>query len=143
MESIGEFNDLDLDKVTGIKKVGAKEIIKYYTPTWLAWIGIICSCLASLQLPMFGLILSKMVFVLMIDPTDPEFLKLRNFWVSMFAVLTVGIFFSSFIQKLSFGYCSENLIKTIRIKLFESILYKDIGWFDNKDRAPGVLGNII
>lgn len=79
----------------------------------------------------------------MIDPTDPEFLKLRNFWVSMFAVLTVGIFFSSFIQKLSFGYCSENLIKTIRIKLFESILYKDIGWFDNKDRAPGVLGNII
>ena len=27
--------------------------------------------------------------------------------------------------------------------LFEAILYKHIGWFDNKDRAPGVLGNVI
>lgn len=30
-----------------------------------------------------------------------------------------------------------------RIKLFEAILYKHIGWFDNKDKAPGILGNII
>jgi ABC-type multidrug transport system fused ATPase/permease subunit len=27
--------------------------------------------------------------------------------------------------------------------LFEAILFKHIGWFDNKDRAPGILGNII
>ena len=27
--------------------------------------------------------------------------------------------------------------------LFEQILYKHIGWFDDKDRAPGILGNII
>ena len=31
----------------------------------------------------------------------------------------------------------------LRIMLFESILRKHIGWFDNKDRAPGVLTNII
>lgn len=84
-----------------------------------------------------------MVFVLMIDPSDPKFVELRNFWVGMFGVLTVGMFLSSFIQKLSFGYCSENLTKTIRIQLFQSILYKHIGWFDNKERAPGILGNII
>jgi len=27
--------------------------------------------------------------------------------------------------------------------LFESILYKHIGWYDNKERAPGILGNIL
>ena len=27
--------------------------------------------------------------------------------------------------------------------MFEAILYKHIGWFDNKDKAPGILGNII
>jgi ATP-binding cassette subfamily B (MDR/TAP) protein 1 len=29
------------------------------------------------------------------------------------------------------------------VKLFEAILMKDIGWFDAKDKAPGVLTNII
>ena len=31
----------------------------------------------------------------------------------------------------------------LRVKLFEAILRKHIGWFDNKDRAPGILTNII
>ena len=31
----------------------------------------------------------------------------------------------------------------LRIKLFDAILRKHVGWFDNKDRAPGVLTNII
>ena len=31
----------------------------------------------------------------------------------------------------------------LRIKLFEAILRKHVGWFDNKDRAPGILTNII
>lgn len=84
-----------------------------------------------------------MLFVLMMDVNDPQFVEQRNFWIAMFGVLTVGMFVSSFVQKLSFGYCSENLVKTIRLKLFEAILYKHIGWFDNKSRAPGVLGNIV
>lgn len=31
----------------------------------------------------------------------------------------------------------------LRVKLFESILRKHIGWFDNKERAPGILTNMI
>ena len=84
-----------------------------------------------------------MVFVLMLDITDPNFITQRNFWISMFGVLCSGIFIFTFTQKMAFGMGSENLTKTIRIKLFESILYKHIGWFDNKDWAPGVLGNVI
>lgn len=50
---------------------------------------------------------------------------------------------SSFTQKLCFGFGGDNLTLKLRIKLFESILRKHIGWFDNKDRAPGILTNII
>jgi ATP-binding cassette subfamily B (MDR/TAP) protein 1 len=31
----------------------------------------------------------------------------------------------------------------LRVKLFEAILRKNIGWFDSKNRAPGILTNII
>lgn len=134
---------LDIENMHIARKISSREMMTYYTPCWLGVIGIVASMLASLQLPLFGLLLSKMLFVLMLDINDPEFVTQRNFWISMFGVLTVGMFVSSFVQKLSFGYCSENLVKTIRLKLFESILYKHIGWFDNKGRAPGVLGNII
>lgn len=61
----------------------------------------------------------------------------------MFQVMCTGLFIFSFLQKYSFGYGSENLTNQIRFELFEAILYKHIGWFDNKNRAPGILGNII
>lgn len=135
---------LELDDLPGPAKViGFKEIMKFYEPGWLAIVGIVASMFASLQLPVFGFLLSKMIFVLMLDPSSDDFMEQRNFWVSMFAIMTVGMFTSSFLQRLAFGYCSENLTKTLRLKLFEAILYKHIGWFDNKNRAPGVLGNII
>lgn len=44
---------------------------------------------------------------------------------------------------LCFGWGGDNLTLRLRVKLFESILRKHIGWFDNKDRAPGILTNII
>ena len=42
-----------------------------------------------------------------------------------------------------FVYTGENLTYTFRTKLFRGIIYKHIGWFDNKDRAPGILSNIL
>lgn len=35
------------------------------------------------------------------------------------------------------------MTQALRVKLFESLLRKNIGWFDNKNRAPGVLVNMI
>ena len=117
--------------------------MKYYTPTWLAVVGLIASVVAALQLPVFGFLLAKMVFTLMIPIDDPTFVTERDFWVTMFGLLCVGIFVSTYIQKLAFGYGSENLTHRLRALLFEAILYKHIGWFDSKDKAPGVLGNVI
>jgi ATP-binding cassette, subfamily B (MDR/TAP), member 1 len=64
-------------------------------------------------------------------------------WTWAFVGLVIGIGLSTFVQKLCFGFGGDNLTLKLRIKLFESILRKHIGWFDNKDRAPGILTNII
>jgi hypothetical protein len=50
---------------------------------------------------------------------------------------------STYIQKLCFSLGGENLTYKLRVMLFEAILMKDIGWFDAKDKAPGVLTNVI
>ena len=42
-----------------------------------------------------------------------------------------------------FGLGGENLTLKLRIRLFEAILRKHVGWFDSEDKAPGILTNII
>lgn len=69
--------------------------------------------------------------------------RLRDIWTCVFVVLCIFIGLSSYLQKLWFGRGGENLTFKLRIKLFEAYLHKNIGWFDNKSRAPGILTNII
>lgn len=46
---------------------------------------------------------------------------------------------SSMSQKLTFGALGENTTYEIRKKLYETIVRKNIGWFDNKDNGVSVL----
>lgn len=129
------------------RDVPLKEMMRYYTPRWMAVVGILASVVSAFQLPMFGYILSQYVFVLALPIDTPdeikEFSHQRDVWTWAFVGLVLGIGLSSFTQKLCFGYGGDNLTLKLRIKLFESILRKHIGWFDNKERAPGILTNII
>ena len=96
---------------------------------------------------MFGYILSQYVFVLSNKVDTPEereyYEEQRNTWTYAFIGLVIGIGISSFVQKLCFGFGGDNLTLKLRNNLFEAILRKHVGWFDNKDRAPGILTNII
>ena len=72
-----------------------------------------------------------------------EYLYDRNKWTIGFAILVIGIAVFNFLQKYFFGMGGENLTLTIRIKFFKHLLKKHVGWFDNKDKATGVLTNMI
>lgn len=61
----------------------------------------------------------------------------------MLVLLAFGIGFFTFLMKAVYGYVGENLTFTIRKMLFAGIIYKHISWFDSKDKAPGVLTNIL
>jgi ABC-type multidrug transport system fused ATPase/permease subunit len=77
------------------------------------------------------------------NPPTPEMERLRNIWTGVFVALCICIGLSTYLQKLWFGRGGENLTYALRVKLFEAYLSKHIGWFDNKNRAPGILTNIL
>ena len=147
LSSTGSFNKDGVRIAPDYREVKLREMMKYYTPRWMAFVGLLASIASAFQLPMFGFILAQYVFVLAMPVKTPEdrasFEHERDIWTWAFVGLVCGIGLSSFIQKLCFGFGGDNLTLRLRIRLFEQILRKHVGWFDNKDRAPGVLTNII
>lgn len=118
------------------------KIMSYYRPRWLSQIVYIVTIINAFAFPLFGLIFGKILYVMM-DPYSKTYNKDRNFWCGMFLLLTIGLGIFGFLNKFIYAYLGENLTYTIRNKLFASILYKHLGWFDNKERAPGVLSNVL
>jgi len=118
------------------------KIMSFYRPKWLSYLVYLITVINAFSFPLYGLIFGKILFVMMI-PQSKTFNDDRNFWCGMFVLLTgcLGIF--GFLNKFLYAYLGENLTYTVRNNLFSSILYKHLGWFDNKERAPGVLSNVL
>ena len=80
------------------------------------------------------------------DPFNPEarinFDKVKEYTYIMIGI-SAGAFIFPFFGRLIFGILGESMTKNIRHKLYNSLLRKHIGWFDNKDNAPGQLAAII
>jgi ATP-binding cassette subfamily B (MDR/TAP) protein 1 len=89
------------------------------------------------------MIVGELAFLLMSPVQDDKWSEDRRFWIIMFLLTAIfrGVF--AFFQKFLFTYVGENLTYNVRVKLYESLMYKSIAWFDSKDRAPGVLSNIM
>jgi ATP-binding cassette subfamily B (MDR/TAP) protein 1 len=76
------------------------------------------------------------------NPNDAgrEYLEYNmNFYsiIMGFVALCAGV--ASMIQKLSFGHLGENTTFEIRKKMYNSLMRKNIGWFDNKDNGVSVV----
>lgn len=145
VKDLNEKENLAEDK---LRDISTLEIMKnYYQPMWVVVVGMTASVCAAFQLPIFGYVLSQYIFVLALNRDTSagldEYTSERNTWSIYFVLLCLGIGLSTYIQKICFGIGGENLTLTLRVKLFENILRKHIGWFDNKSRAPGILNNII
>jgi len=52
-------------------------------------------------------------------------------------------FITGFTQKFLFGIIGENITINIREKLYGALLKKNIGWFDVRDNAPGILNSVL
>lgn len=126
----------------GFRKVTFSEIMTFYEPKSMAVVGLLSSCAASLQMPIFGYVLSQFIFIIL-GSDKQNFQSQRDTWAAIFALLCLGIGVSSFIQKICFAIGGENLTFNLRIKLFKALLHKSIGWFDSKQNSPGNLTNIL
>lgn len=61
----------------------------------------------------------------------------------MSILLGFGVCVCTFLNRYLFSLVGENLTYTLRKLLFEGIIYKHMAWFDSKDKAPGVLTNVL
>lgn len=94
-------------------------------------------------MPWFGILLSKMLFVLngWYGPdTDTIRSKSDHYCLLMFVAALIALF-TGFSQKFCFGVIGENVTLKIRKQLYSSILMKHIGFFDEKENAPGVISS--
>ena len=68
---LSEYDGKSTIKVGGYEDVNFKQMMEYYNPMWMAWVGIIASIFASLSLPLFGFVLSKYIFLIAL-PIDTQ-----------------------------------------------------------------------
>lgn len=124
------------------KSVSMGKIMAYYHPQWLAYVCYIVTVVNAFSYPLMGLIFAKVLFVMM-NPRASSFNDDRNFWMGMFILLAGCMGIVGFLNKYIYAFLGENLTYTIRNKTFTSIVYKHLAWFDNKERAPGILSNTL
>ena len=130
------------------EKTPFKKLLPYNKPISYIVTAIIASANNGAAMPVFGVILAKMLGLLslplpIIDylhPDDPDFLKneIHRYCLYMAIVaLLSGI--GSFLQRYMFGSLGNKVTHQIRDILYAKILEKNIGWFDNRDNGPSVL----
>jgi len=83
------------------------------------------------------------MFVLIEGPDSPTFLEDRDTWILNAVYLVFGCGAVGFLQKYLFKETGENLTYEVRTLLFESTIYKQVSWFDRKDKAPGILSVVF
>lgn len=122
----------------------------YQTPKILIGTAIIGSLFSGSMQPVVGIIFSYLLTALstpipMLTPSldiDDGKAELRrtvekySIWMGVIALIN---FTSAIVAKNSYGNLGENVTLQIRRMLYESILRKNIGWFDLRENGVSVL----
>jgi ATP-binding cassette, subfamily B (MDR/TAP), member 1 len=75
--------------------------------------------------------------------SNPDSVDQRNKWFLFFLFLCIIIGCIIGAEKLAFGVSGENLTSRVRKLLFRGIIYKQVSWFDDEQKAPGVLTTVL
>lgn len=125
----------------------------YNTPKTFLVIALIFTAIQACSDPVFGIqfaqfmtLMTQGIYELETDPVvkaagtfETEFMDRAIHYTLMTALIAVSGSITAFIGRYYFARLSNNVTIKIRAVLYESILRKNIGWFDQKENAPGVL----
>ena len=121
-------------------------------------IGILSSLVQGAILPLYGVFLAKMLFVLnhpeeilipSVDPDEPPIFlhydkhENSDFWCIMMFLCAIAVLFASFLKRYTFGYVGEQVTYQLRLSLFQKILSMPKKWFDDERYQPANLISII
>lgn len=126
-----------------------RKIFKYNNPVSFVYIGLFCSLVLGTVNPILGVCLAKLITVMTIPREVVEYDMMKDYddyirtnvdkWC--FVILAMGFvnLIFGFVNKYLFGYLGENVTIQMRKDLYESIIRKHVGWFDDKRNAPAIL----
>lgn len=117
--------------------------MSYYNPMPLAIASVFISIIGSFAFPIFGLIFSELMFVIIRGNQSPTYIEDRNRMILNFLYMAVGMGIVGFLQKAVFSITGENLTYDVRSRLYRALIHKQVSWFDRKETAPGILTNIL
>jgi ATP-binding cassette, subfamily B (MDR/TAP), member 1 len=133
----------DEEKTIPHSNAGFMRVMSYYNPKHLAIASVFISIAGSFAFPLFGYIFSELMFIIIRGNTSPTYIEDRNTWCLNFLYMALGMGIVGALQKLVFSITGENLTYDVRFRLYQSLIYKQISWFDRKEKAPGILTNIL
>lgn len=101
-------------------------------------VGVIAATFNGVILPLFGLLVSRMITVFYEPPHEQK--KHSLFWVIMFMVLGVGSLVVILAQDYFFAVAGCKLIQRIRLMCFKKVVHMEMGWFDEPGHSSGAIG---
>ena len=101
------------------------------------FIGTMAAVVNGAILPLFGLMVAKMVNTLY-EPAD-ELHEDSKFWALIFVVLGVSSFLIFPTRSYFFSIAGEKLVKRVRLMCFEKIIRMEVSWFDETENSSGAL----
>ncbi|CDW81030.1 abc transporter [Stylonychia lemnae] len=141
-----DVDKIEDDEFEAFKKELAKKnnfmrLVKISQPRVNILIGLFVSMCQGMIMPWFGILLAKMLFVLnyYYVPLGNDVRSDSNMYCLQILIAALISFFTGFMQKLCFGVIGENVTLKIREGQYSSVLQKHIGYFDQKENAPGVI----
>ncbi|CDW72274.1 abc transporter [Stylonychia lemnae] len=118
-------------------------IKKLYGPNYLVVFSFITSFFSAFAYPLNGMIFAKILFILVTRDYIEDFYQQRNFWCSAYLALAFATGLTDFLNRGIHRQLSENLSCNIRVKLYKNIMKRNYSWFDNQERAPGILSSYL
>ncbi|KAJ1418724.1 P-loop containing nucleoside triphosphate hydrolase [Sesbania bispinosa] len=101
-------------------------------------IGTIAAVAHGVILPIFGLLLSKMISIFY-EPAD-ELRDDSRVWALVFVGFAVASLLIFPCRFYFFGIAGGKLIKRIRKMCFEKLVHMEVSWFDEAEHSSGALG---
>ena len=101
-------------------------------------LGTIAAVANGLILPVHGILLSNTIKIFY-EPED-KLCKDSIFWALAFIVLGVASLLAQPSKSYLFAIAGCKLIRRIRSKCFEKVVYMEVSWFDEAKHSSGALG---
>ena len=129
---------------------GFMKLIPYNNPKFLIFSGSLGAAMLGGSMAYLGVAFSE--FLSLLVPPIEVWTQVKGanyfhdtniYWALMLTGLAIVSGVGAFWQQYSFHRLGASATLKVRELLYEKILQKDIGWFDERDNASGVLTNTM